>query len=92
MLSRSSKSGHPCFVSDLRVKVFSLNNDIIYNDSYRFFANDLYQNEEFLIISRFSEVFKSGVDDGFCQKAFYVYIEMIIWYFKNFIDIVDYID
>lgn len=86
MSNRNSKNGHTCFVSDLRVKVFSLNNNIIYNAGSRFFVNDLYQNEELPFISRFSKVFKSGVEDVFRQKDFYVCIEVIIWYFKNFID------
>lgn len=73
MLNRSSESRHPCLVFDLRVKVFSLNNDIVYDASCSFVCvclNAVYQNEEFPSISSFSKVSKSGIDNGVCQKLF----------------------
>ena len=46
VLNKSCESGYPCLVSDLWVKVFILNGDIICDANCGFFVNALYQIEE----------------------------------------------
>ena len=43
VLNESYESGYPYLVSDLWVKVFSLNGDIIYDFNCGFFVNAIYK-------------------------------------------------